>query len=221
MTEAPYLTPSELVFLHGELFASKAGIVNSINLITMDYKVQKTELVNSILGAALLAGERAGGLALTMRKEKAMLGLTTKDVVYVEPRVMIGWPGNSAEANLPQIAANLAQRGKNDVENVIYVALQEDSSFVEQAVVDRVCWGLAQRGLLEVEEKRTLKIFVSHAFHVPPATFALMQQFPVQDVQQMLAYTQSTRPELWNAMTKSIKKAIQARTPQTDNDFSD
>ncbi len=64
------LTPSEVVFLNGELFAKKVTLGN-VQLLHSEEKVSLNQLGQAILTAAILAGEQAGAFRLEVQERKA------------------------------------------------------------------------------------------------------------------------------------------------------
>ncbi len=68
------LTPSELVYLNGEMFAKKV-LLGNVDLIHSDEKVSLIQLGGAILATAILASEQAGALRLEVRERKGLLGL--------------------------------------------------------------------------------------------------------------------------------------------------
>jgi hypothetical protein len=68
------LTPSEVVFLNGEMFAKKVTLGN-VGLLHSDEKVSLNQLGQAILTTAVLACEQAGAFILEVQERKALLGL--------------------------------------------------------------------------------------------------------------------------------------------------
>src|SRR6478672_4614867 len=71
------LTPSETVFVHGDQFAKKAMFGEK--LLLTDMKVSSSELATAMVAAAILMNEKRGLVALTLKKEKALFGLASKE----------------------------------------------------------------------------------------------------------------------------------------------
>jgi hypothetical protein len=216
------LTPSEVVLLHGDEFAAKAGLFNRVKLLHRDEEVSAPQLAQAMLAAALLANEGLGALRLEVRSKKNFLGLGHTTNVYAEPLGPApAWPQPSLEAELRALAETLRAGERNDVDTLLYTWLAEDDATPWVKVVEQVKAKLAARGLLEVAEKRQLKIFVSRKYALPESTASLAARQPWQPLHQMLSEEARRRPELWKLLEKQIKRAIQQRTEKSENDFDD
>jgi hypothetical protein len=216
-----YLTPSELVYLNGEQFAQKAGMLNKTRLIHMEYDVNTVQLAQAVIAAAFLTMEQQGTLRLQLRSKKVMLGLASSQTLYVDSvGPAAAWPQTTLEAALPGLAYNLAmENGKNEVVNAVYAWLSYDSVNPYDDVYFHIKNGLALRGLLEAHEERRLKIFTKTVYACNDATRQLIATQPVQPVQQLIAWNQQSRPDIWKELNEQIKKAISARQEKTDTDF--
>jgi hypothetical protein len=207
------LTPSELIFLNGEMFAPKASLVNKVKLMHTDLGVSGPDLVQAILATAVLANQQAGAVRLESREKKVMLGLSRINALYVEPYMLVGWPANSLEATVSRLATQFqADKGNNDVENIVYALLEHKSPAPWQLVVELVKAGLAGRGLVEVETQTTLKVFASRQYSLPESTRRLAASQPVQPLQQWLSGWEKQQPETWKLLKDGIKKALERRT---------
>ena len=217
----PYLTPSELVYLNGEIFAQKAGVFNKVQLLHTNLSVNMVQLAQMAVVAAFLANEQAGTLRLELRAKKALLGLSTVQALYAEPcGPLRQWPPHTVEAVLSPYAERFkAEKNTNEVYSILYAWLGQDWPSPFKEVIDRIQYGLGVRTLLEMHEEKKLKIFTVRSYTLPDSTRALLQSFPPAPVQQMLRQCEQTRPQVWKALLEQVKKAISARTEQSDNDF--
>lgn len=213
------LTPSELVFLNGEIFAHKVTLGN-VDLMHTDQKVSLAQLGEAILKAAFLACEQAEAFRLEFRERKAMLGLRKVQAlaaVPASPRVML--PEHSLEATLAELAARLAPQDKNDIYTILYTWLRQDTASPWNTVLDLLKAGMARRGVLDATEEKKLKLFTVTHYSLPQRTVALLKGQPVGVVKAMLESCQRARPEVWKELEQGIKKAIAARTEKTDIDL--
>ncbi len=216
-----FLTPSEHVYLNGEKFAPKAGIFGKTHLMHVDFDANVTQLVQAIFSAAFLTLEQQGTLRLEIRPKKVLFGLASTKGLYADSvGPMAAWPAQTIESALPGLAYQLASsKGQNEVYNMIYAWLGQDSSSPFEDVLTRVKNGMVARGLLGAHEERTLKIFTRTVFDLPEATRQLALTQPIQPVQQLFQWCQNSRPELWESLNSQIKKAVTAHQEKTDTDI--
>ena len=216
-----YLTPSELIYLNGEKFAQKAGVFNKVQLMHIDLGVNLIQLVQMVVASAFLANEQAGTLRLELRAKKALFGLTSVQALYAEPcGPLRQWPQYTLEAVLPTYAERFkAEKNTNEVYSIVYAWLGQDWTAPFNEVIDRVRYGLGSRMLLGVHEEKKLKIFTVRSYTLPDSTRTLAQNTPLAPVQQMFQQCEQARPLVWKALLEQIKKAISARTEQTETSF--
>ena len=216
------LTASELVLLKGDHFA-KQVVLGNIDLLHVDAKVSAAQLGEAMLAVAFLACERVGTLRLEVRPKRAFLGLRTVDTLYAEPGDGgYAWPKPSIEASLHPLAVEWAEdKAQNEVTNIVYTLLREDSGAPWQALIERAKADMAARGLLRTSEQRTLKIFTTTRYHLPDATAGLAARQSVGSLQALLDDCQRTRPQVWKLLTAGLKKAVSQRTERAANTDTD
>ena len=214
------LSASELVLLNGEKFAKKV-MMGNIQLMHTQESVSVAQLGQAILAAAVLAAESSENLQLEARQEKALFGLRKVANLYANPTPRpVEWPDSCLEAQLVQIADRLKTKdGSNQVSNILYAWLREDSGSPWQTAIELVKAGMAQRGLLEAYEQKSLKIFTVTRYTLPESTKALAAQQSIHPIQQMLSNCEDYRKDVWDFLIKQTKKAIKDRTEQDDVDF--
>jgi len=214
-------TPSELVLLNGDQFATPVRFGNNVSLVHTEGKVSAEQLGQAILTAAILSAEQAGDLRLEARQKRAMMGLRKVTTLYAVPgRNASPWPEGSLERQLGPLAQRLlTDKGQNEVSNVIYAWLGQDSAVPWTVAIDHVKQGLATRGLLETVEEKKLKLFTSKSYLVTDRTAALVAKQPLAAVHDLLATMQRDRPEVWQLLTNQIRDAVRRRTEKTDVDF--
>jgi len=214
------LTPSELVFLNGEIFAGKAMLGN-MPLLHTDQVVSISQLGQAVLAAAFLANENVGAFSLDIGQKKAMLGLRKVKTLSAKPgKNTPAWPESSLESALFTLARDRYANGKStQVNDLVYTWLRSDSRDPWKSVLDMLQHTLADRELLDRREEKKLKIFTSTKFSLPDNTAALADKAAVAPVQRMLQDCEQQRSEAWSLLGKLIKKAISARTEQDDVDF--
>ncbi len=181
-------------------------------------EVSAVQLAQAILVSALLANEQAGAIRLEVRQKKVLLGMTRANSLYVEPdRKYIPWTEGRLEASIYPLASNLlANKGRNEVSNLLVALLREDTPNPWLSVVERVKAGMAQRGLLKRVEEKKLKVFSRVHYQLPDDTKALLLKQPYAPLQQLLQHCQQERPQVWALLQAHIRSAISQRTERTD-----
>ncbi len=214
------LTPSELVYLNGEQFAGAPGASRRTRLLHSGREVHLAQLVQAALASALLANLQARTLLLSQRERSRWFGLVKKDILSVEPTgKSFDWPEKTLEADLLACAAlNDVRKDGGDLERLIYIWLKTsyDDPFAE--VVTRIQNGLTARGLLKVTEERKL-FTVKREFEVSPETLILAQN--LDSLHRMLEQFQTARPQLWQLLLETLKKAVMLRQGLRETDFLD
>jgi len=218
-TSITSLTASEMVFLHGEKFASKAGLLNKQKLIHLDQEVSRPELVTSIVAAALLASQDAGAIRLEVRQKKALLGLAKVTTLYAEPLQPIDFPSGSLEAKFFELATEYKlNKDQNEIWRLVYAWLIHDVDSPWSEAIDRIQSGLGKRQLLDVIQEKKLKIFTTTRYELPESTRDLAASQPVEPVQKLLADCRTYHPEVWDLLVKQIKQGIEKRIKHDTTD---
>lgn len=217
------LSPSEAVFLNGEQFASEGSwLQTETDLLHTDQTVSAQGLSDVVLSVAILANEQAGALRLVPGQKKGWFGLRTRRVLFVEAGDRTPeWPAGSLEALVQESAASLLARG-NPVtgEDLVYHLLGADSQNPYLETFDDLSAGLAGRDLLETSETRVLRIFTTTRYDLPESTALLAREADLAAVRDLLAETETDRPEVWARLHGGIAKAVGART-ESDDDWDD
>jgi hypothetical protein len=213
------LTPSELVFLNGELFAKKV-MMGNVDLLHSDEKVSLTQLGQTILVTALLACEKSGAIRLEVRERKTMLGLrTARELFAIPANPRENLPEHTLEATFSDLASRLTPNDKNDIYTMLYTWLRQDVSSPWNTVMELLKAGMVERGMLDATEEKKLKIFTVTHYTFPDRTARLVKGQSVGPVKALLENCERTRPEVWKMLEAGIKKAIRARTESSDTDF--
>lgn len=207
------LTPSERVLLFGDRFSTLAGVLGySEVVLSSGNKVDADKLATSVLAAAFLANEQAGAVVLELRQGKAMFGLMKTEHLHAVPGArQVGWP----EGSLERVIATSVQNHPK-VDDLVSGIIGQRSNSPAQAICARVKAGLASRGVLHAEEKKTLKIFTSVNYSLPEHVRRAAEQGGTAHVEQTLAAAQQQRPQIWAQLTRNIKSAITFMTQSND-----
>lgn len=209
------LTPSEIVYLHGERFARERGLTDSIELLHTDKKVRASELSRMLLSTALLANEQAGALRTKVDKKSTWFGLRKVDAVFVEGVQDPPFPAQSLEGQLGVLAR--APEGAKDAQSLFYRLLAEDHPQPHHLAIGLVQEGLTARGLLQTEEVRRLKVFRASVLRLPDETQALAKAQGPDEAQRLLEDARRSRPELFALLTKAADAAAKSRVDTSDD----
>ncbi|UCF67059.1 MAG: hypothetical protein JSV80_14945 [Acidobacteriota bacterium] len=208
------LTPSEVVFLHGDEFARKATL-GKLPLLHTETTVSAAELGRTILLTAFLAAEQAGEVTFETREERKLLGLRRVETLLAMPAAVAGsWPEQSLEAAFSKLTRQLADQGKNDVRTIVYEWLGEDSGVPWREVVEKLKGAMAARGLLEARKEKKMRVFSVTHYSLPEATAALRQQITLEPVRKLIEDCRQGRPRVFRLLETQLNKAIRARTDQ-------
>jgi hypothetical protein len=207
------LAPSELILLNGDRFAGKSRIGN-VKLPQNGVVVSAGDLGQIILAAALLACEKASVIRLEVRKKKTLLGLRKVDALYVDPlKYNDDWPKHSFESEIYSIAVRLMEgKGNNEVENIIYEWLGENSGSPWQRAVELVQSGLADRGALARIQERHMKVLKTTSYKMTVSTARQAAEQPIEPIMRLLEECQIARPDIWQLLISGMKSAIDSRT---------
>lgn len=205
------LSPSELVLLHGEKFASKAGMLGAGNfdLLHTAGQVSLQDLGKVMWGTAFLVLQQRGAIRLAMQSRKALL--RTVQVLVAEPTG--NWadvPQTSIEGAIQTV---LSQQGPKDVDEIVYILLQSDSSNPWSDLVQFGVKGLEQRRLVWVEEKKAF-LGKTYTRHATPEVIAMAQAQDPTWIRQLLG---ATPPDFWQTVTGAIGKAVSRRTESSSD----
>ena len=214
------LAASELAYFHAGLFSREKGLIDAVGILGQEKKYDASELASAILAAALLDAERRGVVTLEVGKASRLFGLRKVDALLVKP-------GPGQDVSLPHtLEARVrpfvqARRDPPEARAVFEDMLQEDAPDPHLWAVKLVERGMAQRGLLETKETRTLKVFRSQAYVLPEATAGLARASSGAPVQELLGRTQRERPDAWRLLQTGLKAAFRARTESDGDDMPD
>lgn len=213
---ASALIPSELVYFNAEKMVSSKGVFNKTGLMHTDVQVNRVELAQHLLAAAFLANEQARLMRLELRQKKVLFGLGSKTALFADPTGQPPrWEGPCLEADLLAAAGRAAN---SEVGSIVSAWLGRDYSDPYDEVFSRVKMNLAGRGLLDMQEERKLKIFVSRSFSLPTEARAFISAQPLGPLTVLLQGCQSARPQVWQELVQQVKKAIDSRQEQMDVD---
>jgi hypothetical protein len=211
----PMLTPSELVYFHGERFAHKT-LLSNVKLVASGTPVSAQQLGQAVLAAAFLALDRAGDVSFAEGAEKFLFGLGSHRVLDVIPTARpTAWPTPSLEASLHALAAQGQARRRRPIAKVVYDLLQRDSANPWLTLLEEIVPAqLAARGWLIATEVRKLGLFVQTHYEFPLATAAQLARQSVGEAEALLDAGKRDHPETWRLLTLSIKAGLGQRVEQ-------
>lgn len=150
-----------------------------------------------------------------VREEKKLLGLRKVQKLFLEPGGRSGtWPNGSLESTFSLMVRQRAGLGKNDIRNLLYEWLGEDSGVPWRAVVEKLESAMASRGLLGALEEKKLKLFSVTRYSLPDSTAALKNEEGLQSVRRQIEEGRTRWPDVFELLEKQLNKAIRARTDQ-------
>ncbi len=197
------LTPSEIVILHGEKFVPRARFTN-VKLPHKDAQVAISDLLQTMLAAAILANKQTDVLALPMGHTKVLR--RKRDTLLVRLAGPIAdWPEHSLEAAMCQQATLLQQDRVYEVNQLVYGWLGNRLNSPWQFAFGKVRMYLVSRGLLETIKIKKLLIFPGTDYVLSPAGRELMNQQSIEPVQQLLDDCQQQRPQVWKLLWDHIE----------------
>ncbi|HEX6373764.1 MAG TPA: hypothetical protein VF006_32855 [Longimicrobium sp.] len=213
VTTASAFAPSELVILFGDRFAPEAGLLGwKEEILTSGVKVSAEKLMNAAIKAALYAVHRSGAAQLQVRAAKAMFGLmNTQKVFLLQGAGSASFPAGSLEAYLLEQTVL-----ETEVENVLKAFIEVESSNPPQRVLGLIKRGMSERGMLEVEMKKSMIFFATADYVLPAETRMAAQAESLEPVQQLLRDFEQREPELDKAVQKEIDAARAFMTSSTD-----
>lgn len=190
--------------------------MDAVQLVHTDRKYDGSELATAILAVALLDAERRGAVRLQVEKVGRLFGLRKVDAVTLTPGPEdAGLLAGTFEARIRQA---VAARGKPmEAKDAFVAALVEDAGDPHAWAVSLVARGLAERGLLETQETKRLKVFRTQVHVMPEATGKLLAQTRGEEVRSLLEGARQGRPDVWPLLQKALKDAFSARTEQGDD----
>jgi len=214
---APFpLTPSELVYLHGEQYAKK-HFINNVKLMHVDLSISSAELAYAMLSTAFLACEAEGVLLLQPGTQKRLIG--SRDVLFAQVSATGAvWPQPSIEYRLAVLSQGLAPRGNNIIPTIVYHLLDADCVAPATEMIELCKPYLAQRGLVNQGQKKALGFIPVTTYELPDTTTQGAAQFPMERINQMLSAAQQSRPAVWKLLIEGIKRGIAQRVEQSASD---
>jgi len=197
-------SPSELVVLFGDQFVPEASMLSSKEeILTSGVRVNSQTLMEKAMHAAVWALRRDAAIGLEIRQGKALFGLIkTRKLHLVRGTASGSYPEGSLEAHLVAAAEM-----ENELDAVLAAFIGQDSNDPPARAIGLMKRGLSSRGLLEVEEKKTLMVFTTVAYTLPASTRELASRHSVQPIKQLLAEVERREPEMFKAVDKAIDSA--------------
>lgn len=213
--------PTEIAYLNGERFEGLGGrakrvLGSSVPLLHADRKMPAPDLALGLLATAALANVREGALRLETRDKRELLGLRKVQTIYFEPGdgAPPAWPAASLEAAfLPAVA----QARTREADAVFAELLADTTSDGWQHAIELVRRGLNERGLLALEEARTMKVFKTRSWVLPEETLRGARAEDVEGVFGLVERLRKEAPDSWEILEREITQAVNRRT-QSDDD---
>lgn len=204
--------PSELVVLFGDRFVPAAGLLGyKEEVLTSGAKVPTDKLMNAAVGAALWAVHRSGAATLEIRHGKALLGLVKTQKLHVSRGGgQAEFPPHSLEAHIVEAAA-----AEPEVQKLLESYIGGEVSDPAGHTLGRIKAGMAERGVLEVGKRTSLKVFTTSHFVLPASTRAAAEGATLDPVHALLRGAER-EPELGKMVQKAIDGARVTMTESSD-----
>jgi hypothetical protein len=181
-------------------------------VLTSGVKVNSEKLMNAALGAAVWAAHRSGAVRLELRQGKALFGLLkTQKLHVVRGTGASPFPAHSLET----LVIGAAGDGP-ELQKVLVGYIGAESADPPARVLAHIKAGMAERGLLGREERKTMMVFTTVAYTLPDATRAAAERESVDAVQSLLRDAEQREPELFKAVQKDIDGARVTMTESRD-----
>ena len=182
-TTAISFAPSELVVLFGDRFVPVAGLLGyKEEVLTSGTKVATDKLMNAAVGAALWAVHRSGAATLEIRQGKALFGLVKTQKLHVSRgNGPAEFPAHSLEAYIVEAAA-----AGPEVQKLLESYIGNEVSDPAGHTLGRIKAGMAERGVLEMEKRTSMKVFTTSHFVLPASTRAAAEGATLDPVHALL-----------------------------------
>jgi len=182
-TTAISFAPSELVVLFGDRFVPVAGLLGyKEEVLTSGTKVATDKLMNAAVGAALWAVHRSGAATLEIRQGKALFGLVKTQKLHVSRGGgPAEFPAHSLEAYIVEAAA-----AGPEVQKLLESYIGNEVSDPAGHTLGRIKAGMAERGVLEMEKRTSMKVFTTSHFVLPASTRAAAEGATLDPVHALL-----------------------------------
>ncbi len=209
------LTPSEVVLLHGERFATRA-IAGNVTVPGTDRTVAADRLATAILSAAFLANEEADAIRFEVGERARWLGLGSRTALFVVPDGPDPeWPRHTLEWAIPTFLEGMEPVGETDrvhVGALIDAFFDGDETDPWRYVIELVKDGLAARDLLERRRERWLRLPIGRTeYGHTEALERLATDASPDRIERRFAAVETARPELWKLLRWEIERAVAAR----------
>ena len=209
----PAFAPSELVVLFGDRFAPEAGMLAAKEeVLTTGAKVNAEKLMNAAMAAALFAVHNSGAARLEVRQGKALFGLLkTQKLHVVRGTGASPFPAHSLESRIVERSETAPE-----VQKLLEAYIGGEVANPPQRALGLIKAGMAERGLLGTEARKTMLVFTTADFVLPPATRAAAERVPLEPVQALLREAEQREPELFKQVQKDIDGARVMMTESRD-----
>lgn len=213
VSTSPTFAPSELVVLFGDRFTPEAGMLASKEeVLTSGVKVNAEKLMNAAVGAAVWAVHRAGAATLELRQGKALFGLLkTQKLHVVRGTGGAAFPPHTLESRIVE-----ASYSAPEVQKLLEACIGGEVADPPARVLGLIKAGMAERGLLGQEERKTMMVFTTVAYTLPETTRAAAERESLDAVQALLRDAEQREPALFKAVQKDIDGARVMMTETRD-----
>lgn len=194
--ESSILAPSELLVLREE-------------------KLSLKHTAEAAFAAAFLVNAQANAIRLDVRREKKLFGLYSTEVLFIEKGPNRSeWPQYSIESKIVEIV----NKEPAKVSDIVCMILNKKTKDADEHTLDIIKAGLRDRGLLEVEKVKYLKVLTAHEYKLPSRTQELLERISISPLREVFSNAQR-QPHVWEILVKQIRSGINLCTEGPDLDY--
>lgn len=168
----------------------------------------------NILATAFLSNVKLGAITLK-QEEDTFLKVFKYSALFVKNNnnCKVSWPKHSLENYILESSKNRVRPG-----DIVYSWLERDSSTPWESALKKVTSGLAKRNLINekiIEDGYFFKT-TYHLYEFPESTLPLINESYIDTLEEMLAFTKKSDPEMWkNLYSELDSHGVKRRTIQS------
>jgi hypothetical protein len=210
------LSPSQIVFLRGELFVHEEGEL----ALPSGVKVALQPLAETALAAAFLGCAAQQLVKLQIHERKRLLGLRKSLQLFATPQPgRFPWLDDTLEARLLKWVTTLASEEEHTVSRAVYLTLGRSTPDPWHTIVTLLQEGLIDWWMLErVELQDGSESEDEPPIRLSPSMAVAVLDIDVAPVQSLLQDEQIIAPRIQRLLEKEIKQGLNQRLKRATSD---